>query len=78
MVTPAWLEHATSRLEGGCSIQLSYGALNFIDTGWWAGSQYAAASQAPVLPPLFTGYPQIMARPQCDQGCLRLVAKLSE
>src|ERR1700733_4628608 len=26
MATPAGLEHATCRLEGGCSIQLSYGA----------------------------------------------------
>ncbi len=27
MATPAGLEPATIRLEGGCSIQLSYGAL---------------------------------------------------
>ncbi len=30
MVTPAGFEPATIRLEGGCSIQLSYGAIGVL------------------------------------------------
>ena len=49
MVPPTGIEPVTVRLEGGCSIRLSYG-------GDATGGPYG----------------------QCDQGCLRLVAKLSE